>query len=150
MYTFVFNSNEFQFCSIMLHSVSCLCRYVLVNKLLTGLWESKQERLIRTSFRQQWVSMKEKHWDGDKWPKKWRNVSWDSSTVWLLAMTGTNVWRGKHWKRHVLKPTDVNPTFFLGERKASNALAHGHEREVVLHHRLVELALQTAECPEPE
>ena len=57
------------FCSIMLHSVSCLCRYVLVNKLLTGLWESKQERLIRTIFRQQWVSMKKKHWEEEKWPK---------------------------------------------------------------------------------
>ena len=46
--------NEINFCSTVLHSVSSLCYYVLVNKLLTGLWESKQGRLIRAFFRQQW------------------------------------------------------------------------------------------------
>ena len=56
----------------------------------------------------------------------------------------------KTLKRLVLKPTDVNPTFFLREWKASDALAHGHECEVVLHHRLVKLALQSAKGPEPE
>ena len=103
-----FSANIVMFCLVMLDSVSWLCRYVLVNKLLTGLWESKQERLIRTILRQQWRQCMEK-----KQRRKWRNMFWDS-TVWLLAMTRTNVWRGKHWKRRVLKPTDVKPTFFLG------------------------------------
>ena len=56
----------------------------------------------------------------------------------------------KTLKETRLKPTDVNLTFLLGEREVGNALAHGHEGEVVLHHRLVELALQAAKCPEPE
>ena len=56
----------------------------------------------------------------------------------------------KTLKETRLKPTDVNLTFLLGEREAGNAFAHCHEGEVVLHHRLVELALQAAKSPEPE
>ena len=54
----------------------------------------------------------------------------------------------KTLKETRLKPTDVNLTFLLGEREAGNALAHGHEGEVVLHHRLVELALKPTEGSE--
>ena len=55
----------------------------------------------------------------------------------------------KTLKETRLKPTDVNLTFLLGEREVGNALAHGHEGEVVLHHRLVELALQPTKGSEP-
>ena len=55
----------------------------------------------------------------------------------------------KTLKETRLKPTDVNLTFLLREREAGNALAHGHEGEVVLHHRLVELALQPTKGSEP-
>ena len=55
----------------------------------------------------------------------------------------------KTLKETRLKPTDINLTFLLGEREAGNTLAHGHEGEVVLHHRLVELALKPTEGSEP-
>ena len=41
------------------------------------------------------------------------------------------------------------PTFLLGEGEAGHPLAHGHEGEVVLQHRVVILALQPPQRPEP-